>query len=141
MSMNPKPVLSVHCTLAAPSQRARLPLAIAGLLLTAQAQAFLPSPLLVLTTGELAPTSQPAVAKSNAAITPATGQNDDTNKANTDSSSDNSANNNNATTPLQNTEAEPLLATWRQQVQHDNLAQHTTWRRLLYFLMTKKPFW
>jgi hypothetical protein len=138
MSMNPKPVLSVHCTLAAPSQRARLPLAIAGLLLTAQAQAFLPSPLLVLTTGELAPTSQPAVAKSNAAITPATGQNDDTNKANTDSSSDNSANNNNATTPLQNTEAEPLLATWRQQVQHDNLAQHTTWRRLLYFLDDKK---
>ena len=31
------------------------------------------------------------------------------------------------------TATEQLLSTWRKQVQTDNLAQHTTWRRMLYF--------
>jgi len=128
MSMNLKS-LSVDCVLTTIGQSARLPLAIAGLLLTAQAQAFLPTPQSVVTTGELAPTLQPAVAKPNAAITTATSDANN-NSANTD--------NNNDTMPLQNTEAEQLLTTWRQQVQQNNLAQHTTWRRLLYFIDDKK---
>ncbi|WP_250163107.1 hypothetical protein [Psychrobacter sp. WY6] len=43
MSLKPN-FLSVDCTLTTMSQRARLPLAIAGLLLSAQTQAFLPTP-------------------------------------------------------------------------------------------------
>lgn len=89
---------------------------------------ILPTPQSVVTTGELAPTLQPAVAKPNAAITTAT------------SDANNNTDNNNDTMPLQNTEAEQLLTTWRQQVQQNNLAQHTTWRRLLYFIDDKKPF-
>lgn len=44
----------------------------------------------------------------------------------------------NETQNIQSTAAEQLLAEWRKQVQTDNLAQHTTWRRLLYFLDDNK---
>ncbi len=59
MSIKPT-FISVDCTLStislrACSHRARLPIAIAGLLLSAHAQAFLPTPLSLVTTGELAP--------------------------------------------------------------------------------------
>jgi hypothetical protein len=109
MSIPPKPThykptcqssSQLKTALRTTSQRTRLPLAIAGLLLTAQAQAFLPTPLSVVTTGAL----------SNA----------------------------NDATALQNADTEQLLATWRKQAQADTLAQHTTWRRLLYFLDDKK---
>ena len=87
------------------SRRARLPLAIAGLLLTAQAQAFLPTPASLVTTGELA--------------------------LNTDANT----NNNKAKAE---TDANQLLNLWREQAKTKNLAQDTTWRRLLYFSDEKK---
>ncbi len=121
MSIKPSSI-SVDCTLSAISlracsHRARLPLAIAGLLLSANAQAFLPTPLSVVTTGELAPdiSSAPQAKAVNL-------------------DNDKSVQNNQA----HSIEAEQLLATWRKQVQADNLAEHTTWRRLLYFLDDKK---
>ncbi len=92
------------------SRRARLPLAIVGLLLTAQAQAFLPTPASLVTTGELA--------------------------LNTDTNTDNNAK---AGTAAE-TGAKQLLALWREQAKTKNLAQHTTWRRLLYFSDEKKGF-
>ncbi len=87
------------------NRRARLPLAIAGLLLTAQAQAFLPTPASLVTTGELA--------------------------LNTDANT----NNNKAKAE---TDANQLLNLWREQAKTKNLAQDTTWRRLLYFSDEKK---
>ncbi len=87
------------------SRRARLSLAISGLLLTAQAQAFLPTPASLVTTGELA--------------------------LNTDANT----NNNNAKAE---TDANQLLNLWREHAKTKNLAQDTTWRRLLYFSDEKK---
>ncbi|WP_350656081.1 DUF4105 domain-containing protein [Psychrobacter sp. S1-30-MNA-CIBAN-0213] len=121
MSIKPSSI-SVDCTLStislrACSHRARLPIAIAGLLLSANAQAFLPTPLSVVTTGELAPdiTAAPQAKAVNL-------------------DSDKSVQNNRSNS----LQAEQLLATWRKQVQADNLAEHRTWRRLLYFLDDKK---
>ena len=91
------------------SRRARLSLAIAGLLLTAQAQAFLPTPASLVTTGELA--------------------------LNTDANTNTNTNNNNAKAE---TDANQLLNLWREQAKTKNLAQDTTWRRLLYFSDEKK---
>ena len=96
------------------SRRARLSLAIAGLLLTAQAQAFLPTPASLVTTGELA--------------------------LNTDASANNDTDNNakaNVGTDAE-TDANQLLNLWREQAKTKNLAQDTTWRRLLYFSDEKK---
>ena len=96
------------------SPRARLPLAMAALLLTAQAQAFLPTPASLVTTGELAL---------------------DTN------SSTNTDNDANAKSEIATeTGAKQLLTVWREQAKTKNLAQHTTWRRLLYFSDDKKGF-
>ena len=103
------------------SRRARLPLTIAGLLLTAQAQAFLPTPLLLVTTGELATDANPDVIAKNSV------KSVDEDKKNTQNVQNS-----------QNTNAEQLLTTWRQQVKQDNLAQHITWRRLLYFIDDEK---
>ncbi|MBP2280110.1 hypothetical protein H4W00_000923 [Psychrobacter sp. PL19] len=129
--------IAIDCTRREISSRARLPLAITGLLLTAQAQAFLPTPLSIVTTGELAPSSQTAVAiNPQTPIASALSQNDSSSDNSVSANSNN--NNNNDATLVQNAEAEQLLMTWRQQVQADNLAQHTTWRRLLYFLDDKK---
>jgi len=86
------------------SRRARLSLAIAGLLLTAQAQAFLPTPASLVTTGELA--------------------------LNTDTNTNDNA--------KAETDANQLLNLWREQAKTKNLAQDTTWRRLLYFSDEKK---
>ena len=142
--------ISVESTPRLTSQRACLPLAIAGLLLSAPAQAFLPTPLSVVTTGALsvdkvAESPKTAVITSNADSMSATSQNisaNINNSANKASANSNTNNNSiNDSTPLPNAQknnAEQLLTTWRKQVQADNLAQHTTWRRLLYFLDDKK---
>ncbi|GAF61917.1 LOW QUALITY PROTEIN: putative outermembrane protein [Psychrobacter sp. JCM 18903] len=114
MSLKPN-FLSVDCTLTTMSQRARLPLAIAGLLLSAQTQAFLPTPASLITTGALVPTPQAAAIANN---TP-------NNAAQKD------------TQGLEKSNVEQLLAKWREQAATQNLAQDTTWRRLLYFLMIK----
>lgn len=111
MSLKPN-FLSVDCTLTTMSQRARLPLAIAGLLLSAQTQAFLPTPASLVTTGALAPTPQAAAIANN---TP-----------------------NNAAQGLEKSNTEQLLAKWREQAATQNLAQDTTWRRLLYFFDDQK---
>ncbi|MGP5552326.1 Lnb N-terminal periplasmic domain-containing protein [Psychrobacter celer] len=118
--MSTKPIFSVNCTssatrLRACCVRARLPFAVAALLLSAQVQAVLPMPASLVMTGELAaaPTTTADISQS---LTPQT----------------------DGTLHSQNSEAEQLLATWRQQVQAHSLAEHTTWRRLLYFLDDKK---
>ena len=118
--MSTKPIFSVNCTssatrLRACCVRARLPFAVAALLLSAQVQAVLPTPASLVMTGELAaaPTTTADISQS---LTPQT----------------------DGTLPSQNSEAEQLLTIWRQQVQAHSLAEHTTWRRLLYFLDDKK---
>ncbi|MGP5273398.1 Lnb N-terminal periplasmic domain-containing protein [Psychrobacter faecalis] len=127
-------------------RQARLSLTIAGLLLSAQAQAFLPTPASLMTTAELAldttdaksqnaepiltAYTKPVVAKANA-------ESNNTIKASNApnielaSSASNTKNINDADT-------QQLLASWRTQAKAKNLAQHTTWRRLLYFFDDQK---
>ena len=138
-------LLPIECTPTKIGRRARLPLTIAGLLLTVQAQAFLPTPASLVTTGELAldttddnsasklqsteptlmaytepnNTIKPSVV-SNTAVTSRTSNNQSANN------SDNGAN------------TQQLLASWRAQAKTENLAQHITWRRLLYFFDDQK---
>ena len=125
--MSIKPISSsINCTLTKIVQRARLPVAIAGFLLSAQSQAFLPTPLSVVTTGELADsTTSESVTTLQKSIGAATAIAPLSNNVQTDAQ--------NSPTSA----AESLLTTWRAQVKTDNLAQHTTWRRLLYFMMVK----
>ena len=124
-----------------------MPLTIAGLLLTVQAQAFLPTPASLVTTGELAldttddnsasklQSTEPTLmaytepnntikpdSVSNTAVTSRTSNNQSANNTN----SDNGAN------------TQQLLASWRAQAKTKNLAQHITWRRLLYFFDDQK---
>ncbi len=110
MSIKSNPT-SVDCTLTTIGQRTRLPLAIAGLLFTAHAQALVPTPPSAVTTDELSSESQ-IIDTANTAL---------------------DSNVQKATPASKNSTADQLLAKWRQQVKTDNLAQHTTWRRLLYF--------
>ena len=143
-------LLALDCTptntLTNIGRRARLPLTIAGLLLSAQAQAFLPTPASLMTTAELAldttdaksqnaepiltAYTKPIVAKANA-------ESNNTIKASNApnielaSSASNTKNINDADT-------EQLLASWRTQAKAKNLSQHTTWRRLLYFFDDQK---
>lgn len=121
--MSIKPISSsVNCTLTKIGQRARLPVAIAGVLLSAQSQAFLPTPLSIMTTGELADEStlesvtapQKNVVIAKAVVPSSSNVQTDAQKSLTSA-------------------AESLLTDWRTQVKTENLAQHTTWRRLLYF--------
>ena len=138
-------LLPIDCMPTKIGRRARLPLTIAGLLLTAQAQAFLPTPASLVTTGELAldttddnsasklqsteptlmaytepnNTIKPSVV-SNTAVTSQTSNNQIANN------SDNGVN------------TQQLLASWRAQAKTENLAQHITWRRLLYFFDDQK---
>ena len=138
-------LLPIDCTPTNIGRRARLPLTIAGLLLTAQAQAFLPTPASLVTTGELAldttddnsasklQSTEPTLmaytepnntikpdSVSNTAVTSRTSNNQIANN------SDNGAN------------TQQLLASWRAQAKTENLAQHITWRRLLYFFDDQK---
>ncbi|WP_296238076.1 DUF4105 domain-containing protein [Psychrobacter sp. UBA5136] len=131
-------MLALDCTPTNIGRRARLPLTIAGLLLSAQAQAFLPTPASLVTTGELAldeldaDKSQSTEPKLTAYSEPNNiiKQSSDPNK-DLVSSTSNAQNTSNANT-------EQLLASWRKQAKAKNLAQHTTWRRLLYFFDDQK---
>lgn len=133
-------------------RQARLSLTIAGLLLSAQAQAFLPTPAALVMTGELAldanetmdsnlvtksqnaepiltAYTKPIVAKANAESNNTIKPESVSNTAVTSRTSNyQSANNSD-----NETNAQQLLASWRAQAKTKNLAQHTTWRRLLYF--------
>lgn len=139
--------------------QARLSLTIAGLLLSAQAQAFLPTPAALVMTGELAldaneaidgnlvTTSQnaepilttsakPVVAGTNVVVKVNAESNNTIKASNAPnielaSSASNTKNINDADT-------QQLLASWRTQAKAKNLAQHITWRRLLYFFDDQK---
>ena len=128
MAIKPRS-LSVDCTLTITCKRACLPLAIAGLLFSGQAQAFLPTPDSLVTTGELASEPQTSI-DSNTTHTTVdnTPHNGDAEKTNSTQSMQG----------VQNSSAQALLATWRAQAKTQNLAQHTTWRRLLYFFDDQK---
>ncbi|WP_201605730.1 DUF4105 domain-containing protein [Psychrobacter immobilis] len=115
--------IPIDCTLMTIDLRARLPLAIAGLLLSAQTQAFLPTPLSVLESDVLSPdasSTAPTYSHSDALFESGNISNAESNIKNSTLSESSLA-------------TEQLLSTWRQQVKTDKLAQHTTWRRLLYF--------
>nr|WP_320157724.1 DUF4105 domain-containing protein [Psychrobacter maritimus] len=129
-----------------------MPLTIAGLLLTAQAQAFLPTPASLVTTGELAldtadnnsasksqsaePTlmayTEPVVAESNNTIKPSIVSNTAVTSRTSNNQSANNTNSDNGAKTQQ------LLASWRTQAKTKNLAQHITWQRLLYFFDDQK---
>ena len=113
---------------------ARLPLAIAALLFSAQAQAFLPTPESIVTTGILSDTAE-SKAELNPTTTAASAI---TLKPQAIEQNSRSVLATNAADDTTEAKAEQLLETWRKQVQADNLAQHTTWRRLLYFIDDKK---
>lgn len=114
--MSIKPISSsVDCTLTTIGQRARLPLTIAGALLSAQAQAFLPTPLSVIEAGES--TSALQITADDASLD---------NRVQKEAQD------------TKNSTADQLLVKWREQVKTENLAQHTTWRRLLYFIDDQK---
>jgi len=108
--------------------RASLPLAVAGILLSAQAQAFLPTPLSVLKSDTLSPDVSSTAPTS---IAPTYSNSDELSEPDNISSAEPSIQN--STLSESSLAREQLLSTWRQQVKIDNLAQHTTWRRLLYF--------
>ncbi|MEL0620692.1 DUF4105 domain-containing protein [Psychrobacter proteolyticus] len=120
--------IPIDCTLMTIGLRARLPLAIAGLLLSAQTQAFLPTPLSVLESDVLSPDAS-SLAPTSTALTYS---NSDA-LSEPDNISSAEPNIQNSTLSESSLATEQLLSTWRQQVKTDKLAQHTTWRRLLYF--------
>ncbi|MBP8032432.1 MAG: DUF4105 domain-containing protein, partial [Psychrobacter sp.] len=156
-------LLALDCTptntLTNIGRRARLPLTIAGLLLTAQAQAFLPTPAALVMTGGLAldaneaidgnlvtksqnaepiltTSAKPVVAGTNVVVKVNAESNNTIKASNAPnielaSSASNTKNINDADT-------QQLLASWRTQAKAKNLAQHTTWRRLLYFFDDQK---
>jgi hypothetical protein len=115
--------IPIDCTLMTISLRARLSFAIAGLLLSAQTQAFLPTPLSVLESDALSPDAS--------SIAPTYSNSDALSELNNISSTE--PNIQNSTLSKSGVATDQLLSRWRQQVKADKLAQHTTWRRLLYF--------
>ncbi|WP_296208039.1 DUF4105 domain-containing protein [Psychrobacter sp. UBA3480] len=120
--------IPIDCTLMTIGLRARLPLAVAGLLLSAQTQAFLPTPLSVLESDTLSPEASSIAPTSTA---PTYSNSDALSESGSISSAE--PNIQNSTLSESSLATEQLLSTWRQQVKADKLAQHTTWRRLLYF--------
>ena len=112
---------SVECTLAVSAQRVRLPLALIGLLCSVQTQAFLPTPLPALQV-------EPSTA---VASTPFTDMQAHTTADDLQYTTEQDVN---AIAPAISSS---LLSLWREQAQKMELAQHTTWRRLLYFYDNK----
>ncbi|MGM8937895.1 Lnb N-terminal periplasmic domain-containing protein [Psychrobacter glaciei] len=130
--------LATDCTPIKMSRRARLPLTIAGLLLTVQAQAFLPTPAELVTTGELALDNKADAGLNNNIKPNSTSNKDIADHPRTNTTTTSSVDNNVSHIVATNTKAEQLLASWREQAKTENLAQHMTWRRLLYFFDDQK---
>ena len=138
-------LLAIDCTPTSIGRRARLPLTIAGLLLTAQAQAFLPTPASLVTTGELAldTADNNSVSKSQSTEPTLMAYTEPNNTikpsivSNTAVTS-RTSNNQSANNSVNETNTQQLLASWRAQAKTKNLAQHITWRRLLYFFDDQK---
>ena len=138
-------ILALDCTptntLTNIGRRARLPLTIAGLLLSAQAQAFLPTPAALVMTGELALDTTDAKSQNAEPILTAYTKpvvakaNTETNNIIKESHSPKIkvASSTSHTKNINDADTQQLLASWRTQAKAKNLAQHTTWRRLLYF--------
>lgn len=138
-------LLALDCTptntLTNIGRRARLPLTIAGLLLSAQAQAFLPTPAALVMTGELALDTTDAKSQNAEPILTAYTKpvvakaNTETNNIIKESHSPKIkvASSTSHTKNINDADTQQLLASWRTQAKAKNLAQHTTWRRLLYF--------
>ena len=143
-------LLTLDCTptntLTNIGRRARLPLTIAGLLLSAQAQAFLPTPAALVMTGELALDTTDAKSQNAEPILTAYTKpvvakaNTETNNIIKESHSPKIkvASSTSHTKNINNADTQQLLASWRTQAKAKNLAQHTTWRRLLYFFDDQK---
>ena len=127
-------------------RQARLSLTIAGLLLSAQAQAFLPTPAALVMTGELALDTTDAKSQNAEPILTAYTKpvvakaNTETNNIIKESHSPKIkvASSTSHTKNINNADTQQLLASWRTQAKAKNLAQHTTWRRLLYFFDDQK---
>ena len=115
------------------NQYAHLPVAIAALLFTAQAQAFLPTPESVVTSGALSDT-----VKLQTDLNPTMTAASHSKPKQAINQISHSVLITNAVDNEIEATVEQLLYTWRKQAQADNLAQHTTWRRLLYFVDDKK---
>ena len=160
-------LLALDCTptntLTNIGRRARLPLTIAGLLLSAQAQAFLPTPAALVMTGELAldanetmdsslvtksqnaepiltTSAKPVVAGTNVVVK-VNAESNNTIKPESVSNTavtSRTSNYQSANNSDNETNAQQLLASWRAQAKTKNLAQHITWRRLLYFFDDQK---
>ncbi|MGP5314034.1 Lnb N-terminal periplasmic domain-containing protein [Psychrobacter faecalis] len=143
-------LLTLDCTptntLTNIGRRARLPLTIAGLLLSAQAQAFLPTPAALVMTGELALDTTDAKSQNAEPILTAYTKpvvakaNTETNNIIKESHSPKIkvASSTSHTKNINDADTQQLLASWRTQAKAKNLAQHTTWRRLLYFFDDQK---
>lgn len=134
-------LLPTDCTPTNIGRRARLPLTIAGLLLNAQVQAFLPTPASLVTTGELALDTTDA--KSQNAEPTLMAYTESNNTIKPDSVSNTAVtsrtyNNQSANNSDNGANTQQLLASWRAQAKTENLAQHITWRRLLYFFDDQK---
>ncbi|MBO6198262.1 MAG: DUF4105 domain-containing protein [Psychrobacter sp.] len=127
-------------------RQARLSLTIAGLLLSAQAQAFLPTPAALVMTGELALDTTDAKSQNAEPILTAYTKpvvakaNTETNNIIKESHSPKIkvASSTSHTKNINDADTQQLLASWRTQAKAKNLAQHTTWRRLLYFFDDQK---
>ncbi|MDN6275253.1 MAG: DUF4105 domain-containing protein [Psychrobacter sp.] len=126
MSLKPTTAL-MDFSLINKRQRACLSLAVVGLLLSAPVQAVIPTPESLVTTGELAFEPSPAAAESLTEMPIVSASSGEQAKSIPNVDVDDK----------QNKQAEALLAEWRYQVKEDHLAQHLTWRRLLYFLDDK----
>ena len=138
-------LLPIDCTSTNIGRRARLPLTIAGLLLTAQAQAFLPTPASLVTTGELAldTADNNSASKSQSTEPTLMAYTESNNTIKPDSVSNTAVtsrtyNNQSANNSDNGANTQQLLASWRAQAKTENLAQHITWRRLLYFFDDQK---
>ena len=138
-------LLPIDCMPTKIGRRARLPLTIAGLLLTAQAQAFLPTPASLVTTGELAldTADNNSASKSQSTEPTLMAYTESNNTIKTDSVSNTAvtsrtSNNQSANNSDNGANTQQLLASWRAQAKTENLAQHITWRRLLYFFDDQK---
>lgn len=138
-------LLAIDCTPTSIGRRARLPLTIAGLLLTVQAQAFLPTPASLVTTGELAldTADNNSASKSQSTEPTLMAYTEPNNTIKPDSVSNTAvtsrtSNHQSANNSVNETNAQQLLASWRAQAKTKNLAQHITWRRLLYFFDDQK---
>ena len=143
-------LLTLDCTptntLTNIGRRARLPLTIAGLLLSAQAQAFLPTPAALVMTGELALDTTDAKSQNAEPILTAYTKpvvakaNTETNNIIKESHSPKIkvASSTSHTKNINDADTQQLLASWRTQAKAKNLAQHITWRRLLYFFDDQK---